>query len=154
MDLLKHKGYEGTAEIDMDREVCFGKVLFINDLVTYEADSPTALQVAFKEAVDDYLETCRTLGKVAQKSLRGTFNVRISAEMHRQAIRKALSLNTTLNEVVTRALGQFLNSQTSVEKVTTIVVSKQPKFEVVKIPTSVGANHWHGKTYKVRAGDC
>jgi hypothetical protein len=38
MDILKYKDYEGTAELDMSRGVCRGKILFINDLVTY-ADS-------------------------------------------------------------------------------------------------------------------
>ena len=34
MDILKYKDYEGTAELDMSRGVCRGKILFINDLVT------------------------------------------------------------------------------------------------------------------------
>ena len=154
MDLLKHKGYEGTAEIDMDRKVCFGKILFNNDLVTYEADSPAGLQGAFEEAVDDYLETCRTLGKAAQKSLRGAFNVRIPAEMHRQAIRKALTMNTNLNEVVVKALDQFLNGHTSAQNVTkTYVLTNQPQLETIRVQSSAGVGHWHGKPHKVGVGE-
>ena len=40
----------------MTRSVCRGKILFIDDLVTYEAASPAKLQKEFEAAVDDYLE--------------------------------------------------------------------------------------------------
>lgn len=66
MDILKYKDYEGTAELDMTRGVCRGKILFIADLVTYESESPAGLQKEFESAVDDYLETCVALGKEAQ----------------------------------------------------------------------------------------
>ena len=60
MDILKYKDYEGTAELDMSRGVCRGKILFINDLVTYEAASPADLQREFEAAVDDYLDRERS----------------------------------------------------------------------------------------------
>ena len=78
MDILTYKDYEGTAELDMTRGVCRGKILFINDLVTYESTSPAKLQKEFEAAVDDYFETCEALGRKPQKSLKGQFNVRIS----------------------------------------------------------------------------
>lgn len=63
MDTLKHKDYEGTAELDAARGVYRGRVLFINDLVTYESSSLPDLQKEFELAVDDYLETCARLGR-------------------------------------------------------------------------------------------
>ena len=39
MNILKYKDFEGSAELDMERQVCRGKLLFIDDLVTYEAAS-------------------------------------------------------------------------------------------------------------------
>lgn len=66
MDILKHKDYEGTAEMDAARGVYRGKILFINDLVTYESPSLTGLQKEFELAVDDYLETCVRLCREPQ----------------------------------------------------------------------------------------
>ena len=43
----------------MSRQVCRGKILFISDLVTYEAQSPVELQKEFELAVDDYIETSK-----------------------------------------------------------------------------------------------
>jgi predicted HicB family RNase H-like nuclease len=109
LDILKYKDYEGTAELDMSRKVCRGKILFINDLVTYEAESPATLQAEFEAAVDDYIETCVELKREPQKPLKGLFNVRISSDLHRAATIKGLEDNVSLNEVVTRALDSYLN---------------------------------------------
>lgn len=85
MEILKYKGYEGTAELDMSRKICRGKILFIKDLVTYESCSPADLQKEFESAVDDYLETCASLGKEPDKPFKGLFNVRVSPNLHRAA---------------------------------------------------------------------
>jgi predicted HicB family RNase H-like nuclease len=111
MDILKYKDYEGTAELDMTRGVCRGKILFITDLVTYEAALPTQLQSEFEAAVDDYLLTCEELQREPKKPLKGQFNVRISPELHRDATLRAFRDATSLNEVVVRALDAYLNGQ-------------------------------------------
>lgn len=108
MDILKYKGYEGTAELDMDRGVCRGKILFINDLVTYESSVPSELRTQFQDAVDDYLETCKELGRQPQAPLKGQFNVRLSPELHRQLALRAATDDVSLNEVVARACDAYV----------------------------------------------
>ena len=115
MSILKYKEYEGTAELDMDRKVCRGKILFINDIVTYEASSPLQLQTEFEAAVDDYLETCTLLGREPQKPLKGLFNVRISPSLHKAAALRALEDEISLNEVMIRSLGTYLNTPSVVK---------------------------------------
>ncbi|WP_038292220.1 hypothetical protein [Zooshikella ganghwensis] len=56
MNTLSYKGYHGSVEVCTEDNILFGKVLFINPLVSYEGESVKALQEAFKEAVDDYLK--------------------------------------------------------------------------------------------------
>lgn len=114
MDILKYKGYEGTAELDVSRGICHGKILHINDLVTYETDAPTKLQEMFEEAVDDYVATCAEIGKEPQRAFRGVFNVRVSPELHRAALSRAHADGCTLNEVVARAMEAFLCSHPEV----------------------------------------
>ena len=70
MEVISHKEYQGTAELDMIRGVCRGKILLIDDLVTYEGESPRDLQREFEAAVDDYVATCAMLGKEPQRPLR------------------------------------------------------------------------------------
>lgn len=114
MDILKYKDYEGTAELDMTRGVCRGKVLFIDDLVTYESASPADLQKEFEAAIDDYLETCAILGKEPLRPFRGLFNVRVTPAIHRSATLRAVADGVSLNDVVVRALDTFLNVRADV----------------------------------------
>ena len=119
MDILKYKDYEGTAELDMSRGVCRGKILFIKDLVTYEAAQPTELQKEFEAAVGDYIETCAALGREPQKSLKGQFNVRIAPAIHKAATLKAVTDGTSLNDVVAKALDAYLNARVDVNHIET-----------------------------------
>jgi len=114
VDILKYKEYEGTAELDMTRGVCRGKVLFIDDLVTYESASPADLQKEFEAAVDDYLKTCAMLGKEPLRPFRGLFNVRVTPAIHRSATLRAVADGVSLNDVVVRALDTFLNVRADV----------------------------------------
>ena len=59
---FQYKGYFGSAEVNVADNIMYGKLLFIDDIVTYVAESPGKLKAAFEEAVDDYLQTCAELG--------------------------------------------------------------------------------------------
>ena len=126
MNTLKYKDFEGTAEVDVERGVCRGKLLFVDDLVTYEADAPKLLQAEFESAVDDYLDTCRSVGKDPQRPFRGLFNVRVSPALHRAAALRAVSDNVALNDVVVRALDAFLNSRSEVNHNIKVVLEGSP----------------------------
>lgn len=43
------------------------------------------IKTAFEEAVDDYVETCKEVNKKPEKSFKGSFNVRIPSELHKDA---------------------------------------------------------------------
>lgn len=111
MEILKYKDFEGSAELDLQRGVCKGRILFIDDVVTYESKTIAGLQKQFEEAVLDYVETCRLVEKEPQKSCRGQFNVRVAPELHRAAARRAIAEETSLNDVVCMALSAYLQSK-------------------------------------------
>lgn len=101
---LLHKGYAGSTEVSHEDGCLHGRVLFIDDLITYEADTVPELQAAFKEAVDRYLEHCKAIGKSSAKPCSGTFNVRIGEVLHRRAAVAAAVAGQSLNEFVARAI--------------------------------------------------
>lgn len=111
MNILKYKGYEGTAELDARRGVCYGRILLINDLVTYVSSAVPGLQNEFEAAVDDYLGTCKTLGREPKLALKGQFNVRVSPELQRNLTIRAVDEGVSLNDVVKRACEAFICSQ-------------------------------------------
>jgi predicted HicB family RNase H-like nuclease len=104
MKPFQYKGYLGEVDYSLEDECLHGKILYINDLVTYEAQTVPGLEAAFREAVDDYLETCAGLGKAPEKSFRGSFNVRMPPDLHKAAAVEAALAETTLNDFVIRAV--------------------------------------------------
>lgn len=108
MKTFIYKNYAGSIDFDLDGNVLRGKLLCIDDLVTYEAADLPTLRVEFESAVDDYLETCKTVGKRPQKPYNGVFNVRTGAELHKKAILRSLQDETTLNAVVVAALQAYV----------------------------------------------
>ena len=103
-DILQYKGYYAAVHFSNEDDVFFGKLIGINDLVNFEANSVKALKTAFKEAVEDYLETCKDLGKEPEKTYKGSFNVRIPSDLHRQAALIASLKNVSLNDFVRHAI--------------------------------------------------
>lgn len=67
---MRYKGYTGTSEYSVKDGCCHGQIAFIDDLVTYEGETQEELEVAFKEAVERYLEYCEETGQSANTKAR------------------------------------------------------------------------------------
>jgi len=98
------KGYVGSAEVDTESKALVGKLLFIRDVIAYSAETPDGLEKAFREAVDDYLETCKQLGQEPDFPCKGSFNVRVGVDLHREVAMCARAKGMGLNEFVCHAL--------------------------------------------------
>lgn len=103
-NLLEYKGYSGTVEFSADDETFFGRIAGIKDVVTFEADSVVKLKKNFREAVEDYIETCEKLKKHPDKEYKGSFNIRIKPKIHRLAVIKSAAMKMSLNQFVEVAL--------------------------------------------------
>jgi len=108
---LEYKGYIGTLQFSADDKIFFGKIQGINDLVTFEGSSVKELEKSFKEAVDDYLETCKLLNKSPEKIYKGSFNVRVSQELHQKIALLATKKGLNLNEIVKEALSYIIQHE-------------------------------------------
>lgn len=99
-NLLQLGEYSAVVQYSGEDEVFYGKIIGINDLVSFEGTSITELKAAFEEAVEDYLETCRELQKEPNKMYKGSFNVRIDPDLHRKAAFCSAQNNMSLNEFI------------------------------------------------------
>jgi predicted HicB family RNase H-like nuclease len=103
-DILVYKEYIGSVHFNADDEIFYGKIEGIDDLISFEGSSVRELKKAFEDSVDDYLELCKKAGKKLEKSYKGSFNIRISPEIHKRAkqiaIRKGISLNQFIQKAV------------------------------------------------------
>ena len=115
-DILEYKNYLASVHFSAADDVFYGKVLAINDLISFEGSSVKELKAAFEEAVEDYLETCAKIGKYPDKTYKGTFNVRVPSDLHKQAALFAAVHNITLNEFVKKALAFTLEHKEQVNQ--------------------------------------
>lgn len=86
---LSYNGYHASVEFDGDDEIFVGRVVGINDVVGFHAETVTALKTAFRDAVDDYLATCASLGRKPEKTYSGSLMVRVDPAVHAQAAKAA-----------------------------------------------------------------
>lgn len=115
-DILQYKDYVASIHFSSTDEVFYGKILGIDDLISFEGASVKELKKSFQEAVEDYLETCKGLGKEPNKTYKGTFNVRIGTELHRDAAVYAAIQNMSLNDFVKTAIDFALLNKEGINK--------------------------------------
>lgn len=111
---LKYKEYLGTVEYSTEDEVFYGKLFGINDVVNFEGASVKEIKNAFEEAVEDYITTCGALKKKPEKTFKGSFNVRVPAELHKDAAFTAVQHNISLNDFVKGAIEYAIKHQDEV----------------------------------------
>ncbi|MCK3838566.1 MULTISPECIES: hypothetical protein [Pseudomonas] len=53
---LQYKGYRGSVEHSTEDHCLFGRLLCISPLVSYEGQTEQELEMAFRAAVNDFLD--------------------------------------------------------------------------------------------------
>jgi predicted HicB family RNase H-like nuclease len=103
-DILKYKGFIGSVHFSTDDRIFFGKIEGINDLVTFEGTTVDELENGFQSVVEQHINDCEKEGNPVEKSYKGSFNVGISPDLHRQAAQIASVEGITLNQSAQRAI--------------------------------------------------
>jgi predicted HicB family RNase H-like nuclease len=103
-DTITYKDFIGSLHYSNSDDCFFGKLEGTDDLVTFEGQTVEELKNSFRDAVDDYLSLCDEIGKNPYKSFKGSFNVRVSPELHRKAVRQAVKEGKSLNQLVQSAI--------------------------------------------------
>ncbi len=106
---IEYKGYVGSIEFSENDMIFCGKVLGIRSLILYEGATADELLSDFHDAIDSYLNMCKKEGKEPEKSYKGTFNIRISPELHKEAAIYAIQNNCSLNSVVEKAIAKYVS---------------------------------------------
>ncbi|MGN0132041.1 MAG: type II toxin-antitoxin system HicB family antitoxin [Lachnospiraceae bacterium] len=105
---LKYKDYIGSVEYSETDDCLYGKVMGIRGLISYEGNSVAELKKDFYQAIDEYLDKCKSENKEPEVAFKGSFNVRIDPELHRtiaiQAKEMGMSLNAFIKEALIKAV--------------------------------------------------
>jgi predicted HicB family RNase H-like nuclease len=101
---LNYKGFIASVSFVDEDNILFGKIEGINDLIMFEGESVTEIKKIFREAVDEYIESCKHFNKPLLKSFKGSFNVRVKPDIHQQAAMLAKMQGISLNQLVQKAI--------------------------------------------------
>ena len=109
INVLEYNGYQAVIVFDPDDEIFVGHLAGIDDIIGFHGTTVKELKAAFHESVDDYVETCRKIGKPPQKPYSGKVMFRIDPQIHAKAALaaqlKGISLNQWAEEVLDKAAG-------------------------------------------------
>ena len=109
MTTLRYKDFQGSVDFVDGRLLL--QILHIDDVITTEVDSAAEAQSAFEELVDDYLSTCAETGAEPCKPFKGSFNVRVTPELHKQIAMAAVEEHGSMNAWIESALESKLEAR-------------------------------------------
>ena len=95
--MMKYKDYIGHVEYDDKAKVFHGEVIGLKDVITFQGLTVDELELSFRDSIDDYLSWCKERGEKPEKTFSGTFNLRISPDLHAQLVIQAKEMGTSLN---------------------------------------------------------
>jgi predicted HicB family RNase H-like nuclease len=105
--MLTYKGYTASIEVDVEAGILFGRVLDINDVITFKAKTVEEARQEFQTSIDGYLAFCEELGEEPDKPFSGKLPFRTTPENHRKifiAAKKAgKSINAWMDEILINA---------------------------------------------------
>jgi predicted HicB family RNase H-like nuclease len=99
-NILTYKDFIGSVHFSAEDNIFFGKVEGVNDLITFEGESVTDLTNAFHSVVDEHIKDCERENIPAEKSYNGSFNVRLTPELHRKVALTARAQGQSLNQFI------------------------------------------------------
>ncbi len=98
MSKMSYKGYTAHIAYDDRDEIFVGRILGLADIIGFHADTVNDLKLAFEEAVDHYITSCQEQGKEPQKPASGKMMLRVSPQVHRNALIAAQAAGKSLNQ--------------------------------------------------------
>ena len=104
MNTMFHKGFTARIEYDERDHILVGRLLGIRCIISFHADTVSALREEFVKAVDDYLADCKAEGVRPEKPASGKLLLRVPPEVHGKALVAAQAAGKSLNQWASEVL--------------------------------------------------
>ncbi len=106
MKTLHYKGYQ--ASVEFEDNALFVKVLHIDDLLVAQIDKASETEAAFEDLIEAYFKDCAEEGRAPGQPFKGSFNVRLTPELHRQVAMRAAEEGVSLNKWIVQTIEERL----------------------------------------------
>ena len=98
MNTMSYRGYTARMEFDPDDKIIVGRVLDIDDIITFHGTSVADFEGALRSAVDGYIAACEQLGQAADKPASGKMMLRVDPAVHAAAVKASARSGQSLNK--------------------------------------------------------
>ena len=106
MNTLTYRGSTARMDFDTDDKIIVGRVVDIDDIVTFHGASVAEFEFAFHGAVDGYIFAFEQLGQTADKPASGRMMLRVNPMVHAAAVKASARSGLSLNKWAEKVLGQ------------------------------------------------
>jgi predicted HicB family RNase H-like nuclease len=103
---MTYKGYTASMTFDAEDKVIVGRVLDVDDIISFHGESVTKFETNFHAVIEDYLAASNELGCAPERPASGKLMLRIAPEVHAAALKAAARNGTSLNKWAEGALGK------------------------------------------------
>ena len=110
MNTMSYRGYTARIEFDERDNIFVGRVLGLRSIISFHGQTVEELRVQFATAMDDYVSDCQEQGISPEKPASGKLLLRVTPEIHSQALIKAQSTGKSLNQWATEALERAMRA--------------------------------------------
>jgi len=110
---MSYKGYTASMVFDADDKIIVGRVLDIDDIISFHGESISEFESNFHTVVEDYLAASKELQSPPEKPASGKVMLRIAPEIHAAALKAAARSGTSLNKWAEGALGKAAKKSSS-----------------------------------------
>lgn len=103
---MTYKGYVARVEFDPRDEIFVGRVLGIEDRISFHGETVAKLRAGFHASIDHYVADCAATGRAPQKPYSGKILLRLPPEVHARAAMKAEARGKSLNQWAAEVLAR------------------------------------------------
>lgn len=95
---LSYKGFTVKVEFSADDGCFVGRVIDVDDIIVFDADTVKGLKERMKQMLDFYLEKCEKTGKKPKKDYSGKMLFRFDSDLHERITKAAARSGKSVNE--------------------------------------------------------
>jgi len=101
---MSYRGYIASMAFDAEDKIIVGRVLDIDDIISFHGESIGEFEANFRTVVDDYIAACESLGGAPEKPASGKLMLRVAPTVHAAALKAAARHGISLNKWAEQAL--------------------------------------------------
>ncbi len=102
---MTYRGYTARMDFDAEDKIIVGRVIDIDDIITFHGGSVVEFEIAFHRAIDGYVQACEKLGQAADKPASGRLMLRVNPAVHAAAVKASARSGQSLNKWAEKVLG-------------------------------------------------